>query len=262
MTMKKMMVAAVCTLSVMMHGAEESKKLKNLTLSIGGTTFCVAKDDMYKHDASFDCMIFGNNQQVIMGQTAYDASIGWIHSLKNKIRVLPKDADSVSDDDSYQPWLTKDLYKKAEDKTLECNVFAIEEPRIMYQAFKYNKPKTYGYWPSRPCPGEKNSFLNPKYYGDEAIAEGCKDLQICYSTSLQHGLDVLGDRDDKKIALASLGVDVGFPRHTAVLVAFNTIVEFLKNNPGKYELVQLFIKKRSEFALLGELVRNYLAQEQ
>lgn len=207
-------------------------------------------------------MFVGINQQGRMGHSHPESNqVGWIKEFKkNRVRVL-QDADNSSDDNRYEPWPTIDLSEKSEDKFLKCNVFGIAEPCVMYNALEYNKPKMYGYFPSRPHPEKNDWFLNPKYLKEEAISEACKDLKMCYNKSLQHGLEVLEDKDNKKIALASLN-EAGFPRHTADLVAFDVIVKFLTNNPGKYALVQLFIKKCSEYVLFGELVRQYLETQQ
>jgi hypothetical protein len=254
---KKMMVMAVCAFSAFAYGAENTK---DLMLSVGGTLFHIVKDDIYKHHALVDCMVVGRNQQRELKKPDFGdcSEVGKIYSLENKVRVLAKESDSASDDDTYKPWTTKttELWKKAEDKTLECNVFAIIEPRIMSDHYT-----SYGYFPKRPHPEKKNYFFEKEFIEDEAILEASKDLKMCYNKSLQHGLEVLGDKDNKKIALASLN-DAGFPRHTADLIAFEAIIDFLTHNPGKYSLVKLFVRKRSEFVLFRELVRQYLSQQQ
>lgn len=258
--MKKSVLIVACGLSVIAYGAEKAKCLE---LSIGGTSFQIIKDDMYKHDASVDLMFVGINQQGRMGHSHPESNqVGWIKEFKkNKVRVL-QDADNSSDDDRYEPWPTIDLSKKAEDKFLNCKVFGIAEPCVMYDVLKYKKPKMYGYFPSRPHPEKDNWFLNPRYFKEEAISEACKDLKVCYSNCLQHGFENLGDKDNKKIALASLGADTGVPRGAADLIAFNAIVKFLTCNPGKYSSVQLFIKKCSEYVLFRELVEQYLESQQ
>ncbi len=262
--MKKIVMMLTCVFSVIAHGAENNK---DLMLSVGGTLFHIVKDDMYKYHASVDLMVVGRNQQRALKKPNFGDSreVGRIYPTEEKtVRVLAPQADSASDDDTYKPYVIKDtkLWEKAEDKALECNVFAIIEPRIEFDLFMYDqKDFSYGYFPTRPHPEKKNYFVDKEFYGDEAILEARRDLIMCYLTALQYGLEELGDKDDKKIALASLGGDVGVPREKAAPVAFAAIIDFLTNNPGKYSLVELFIKKRSELVLYRELVTQYLAAQ-
>jgi len=261
--MKKMMVITACTLYAIAYGAENTK---DLMLSVGGTLFHIVKDDIYKYHAAVDFMVLGNNQQRKLSEPDFGDTrkVGSGYMIEDrKIRVLPKESDSASDDDTYKSYSTKaKLWKKAKDEVLECTVTSIIEPRIMQGRWEFDQVDTYGYFPVRPHPEKKDHFLDLEFFGDEAIIEASKDLQMCYHKVLQHGLKVLGDKDDKKIALASLGTDVGFPRKTAAPITFAAIVKFLTNNPGKYSLVQLFIKKRSEFSLYRELIRQYLVSQQ
>lgn len=260
--MKKVMVVA-CLFSASAYAAENTK---DLMLSVGGTLFHIVKDDMYKYDSSVDLMVVGRNQQKKLKEPAFNDSreVGKLYSVENNIvRVLPKESASASDDDTYKPYVTNatKLWKKAEDKTIACNIFAIIEPRIMHGQFEWSEADTYGYFPKRPHPEKKNHFFDCQFFGDEAILEARRDLVRCYLAVLQEGLEVLGDKDNKTIALASLGTAVGVPRKAAAAPAFDAIVNFLKNNPGKYSLVQLFIKKRSEYVLFRELIAQYLEQQ-
>lgn len=257
------MVMAVCALSAVVYGAENTK---DLMLSVGGTLFHIVKDDMYKHHAAVDFMVLGANQQRKISEPDFGDTrmVGSGYMIEDrKIRVLPKESDSASDDDTYKPYSTKaKLWKKAKYKVLECQVTSIIEPRITYSSWEVDQAETYGYFPVRPHPEKQDHFFDLEFYGDEAILEARRDLILCYNKVLQHGLKVLGDKDNKTIALASLGTAVGVPRKAAAAPAFDAIINFLTNNPGKYSLVQLFIKKRSELVLFRELIAQYIAQQQ
>lgn len=267
--MKKMMVMMACGLSAVAYGAENTK---DLMLSVGGTLFHIVKDDMYKHHASVDLMVVGRNQQRKLEKPnlADSRLAGRIYPVEDKIvRILAKESDSASDDDTYKPFTTEDtkLWEKAEDRTLACNVIRIVEPRIMYGSWEVDQADTYGYFFQRPVEDENlpkglRCFAELEKFGDDAFRYAGGHLMICYETALQEGLKILEDKDNKTIAFASLGTAVGFPRELAVHLSFSTIVKFLTSNPAKYSLVQLFIKKRSEFALYRELIAQYLASQQ
>lgn len=267
--MKKSVIMLVCVLSAIAYGAENTKDLR---LSVGETLFHIIKDDMYKYHASVDLMVVGRNQQRKLEKPnlADSRLAGRIYPVEDKIvRVLAKESDSASDDDTYKPFTTEDtkLWEKAEARTLACKVIRIVEPRIMYGSWEVDQADTYGYFFQRPVVDENLPkgllcFTEEEKFGEDAILWAGSNLMTCYETALQDGLKILENKNNKTIAFAPLGTDVGFPRDLAVHLSFSTIVKFLTNNPGKYSLVQLFTKKRSEFVLYRELIAEYLASQQ
>ena len=101
-----------------------------------------------------------------------------------------------------------------------------------------------------------------EWNGNKAIDEAKEDLAMCYHKALAVASKKIGDMRDKKVALSALSTEVGFPRAEAAPVAVKSVVEFIKNNRGLYSLVQLYVKKRSEFTVYETLLRNSLAAEQ
>jgi len=93
--------------------------------------------------------------------------------------------------------------------------------------------------------------------GNAAIEEAGKDLAACYQEALDIVLKkLLEDKKEKNIAFSTLGADVGFPREKAAPIAVKAIVEFIQHNSGAYDVVELFVKKRFEFALYKELLEK------
>ena len=84
------------------------------------------------------------------------------------------------------------------------------------------------------------------------MQEAKKDLTVCYERILGIGLHC------KTIAIPALSVDVGFPRQEAAYVALETIIKSLHGYKNKliksYDLIHLFVKKRSEFELYKKLL--------
>jgi hypothetical protein len=91
------------------------------------------------------------------------------------------------------------------------------------------------------------------FYGNSAITEASKDLALCYDIALQKGVE----EKRKTIAITTLSANVGFPREKAVPIAINRITQFIRNNPGTYERMELCVKKRSEFENYKQFLINY-----
>lgn len=250
--MKKTVLAACFFMGMVIHGAEQNNIL-SLSFIQNKTVFQIIKANMYEHNKSIDFMFVDRNQQQKLKKPSMSdcREVGRIYEIGNTVRVLPKELDSSSDDDTYKPYETHDtgLWKKAEDKTLSCNVLSIIAPRIGYNG-------CYEYFPRRAHPTKQNCFIDKEFFENDAIGQASIDLEQCYCNALTYGL--AGDKCNQTIAFTNLGTAVGFPRDIAVAVAFKAIVDFIARNPNQYAMVKLFVEKRSEFDLYKQLASEYL----
>lgn len=252
--MKKGLVVILCVFSAGLYAAQSVvESEKSIVCFVNGTRFSVIKDDIFKYDKLVDIMVVGRNQQCKLKKPNLGdcSAVGWMELMEKKeIYVLPKESDSRSDDDTYKPFVTKDieLWKNAEKKEVMCDVLQIIEPRIMYRIYKQD----YGYFPEREHPEKADMTLNLRFFGDNAFEEADKDLRVCYLKVLIEGLA----KGKKNIALAALGTDVGFSRHRAAPVAFRAIIDFLVHKQ-EYTSVWLFIKKHSELKTYRKLMEQY-----
>jgi hypothetical protein len=263
--MKKALVIAFCVFSVGIHGAESNKTAMCL---VKNTLFLVTRDDMCRYtqalsepNVQFDLMVVGSNQQGKLKKVDLNdnISVGITVLLPNKaIYTLPKTLDSSSDDDRYKPFGVddNDLWRKANENIMECCVLQIIEPHIMYKVFENNKVETYGYSSSRRSATMPSMLFQPDFIGEDAIVQASNDLAMCYNKALTKGLKILQGKKNMRIGFAELSTEVGFPREKAAPIAFRTIIDFIKNN-AEYAFVQLFIKKRCEFAQYKKLIEEY-----
>jgi hypothetical protein len=99
----------------------------------------------------------------------------------------------------------------------------------------------------------ENKFADcVSYEGDQIIEEASKDLALCYANVLLDGLQRLGEKKEKSIALPTFGtrcdsLGFAFPRKKAACVAVKSILTFIKDNPNAYDRLELFVEKQSEF---------------
>jgi hypothetical protein len=103
-----------------------------------------------------------------------------------------------------------------------------------------------------------NENYDTVYEDEQAIEEASKDLALCYKNVLNDGLKRLGKREEKSIAIPTLGVEVGcFPREKAALIAVQSIFEFIRNNSDVYNCMELFVQEQCEFELYKLLFKQY-----
>lgn len=234
---------------------------KSFSIRINDTLFSVTKGDVYSCHQLADIMVVGRNQQRQLQAPSFGDSrhVGKIHCLDDKIfYAVHKELDSASNDDTYKPFMAHDtdLWRKAEKKKVDCKLLEIIEPRIMYRSVEYNGPKLYGYFPTRVHTEQPGTFINPEFFGDDAMDQAGNDLAVCYNTALDNGLEILKPKKDTTIILSELAVEVGFPGKDAAPIAFKAIIDFIAHNSG-YAYVQLFVKKHSQFLLYHALREAY-----
>jgi len=106
------------------------------------------------------------------------------------------------------------------------------------------------------------------YRGDQdlVIKEALKDLGLCYRTVLFQGLQELDKKEQRSIALPTLGVEDGdsndFPKDKAAPVAVKSIIEFIKKNRGAYNTIELFVEEDFEFDLYKEFLMSWRRGEE
>jgi len=72
---------------------------------------------------------------------------------------------------------------------------------------------------------------------------------------LNEALKIVADKQQKRsIALDALSTQTGFPREKAAPIAIKAVLDFIQENPDAYDVIQLFVKKRSEFDLYKKLL--------
>lgn len=261
--MKQNLLLMVCVVATVTHAAEPET---SVSFMVNRTEFRVTKGSIHEHHAHVDLIVLGRNQQRKLKAPALDDNCitGMMFLDQSKtMMVLPQEADSASDDDTYKFYglgLESFKYEKAYKKDLSCPVLLIIEPRIIattvYDEKDNKQVEGPGYFPEKRHPTQKDTFLTPQFRGATALSEASRDLEICYHKALREGLNILKDKRDKKIAIDALGTSAGFPRKTAVPVTFAAIIEFINKNSG-YVLVELFVKKRSELRWYKPLFASY-----
>jgi hypothetical protein len=240
-------------ITVIIHAAEQRNSLE---IHIGKTSFSIIKDNMYEHHKKVDCMVVGRNQQRIFQKPDLN---NWAHVGKiddefalNQIYYLPAEMNNKLQEDSFFIGSNKPVWERAQIKKLKCQLIRIVEPRINLDPIQYYCTKDH--------PLKRNCIICYSWYGNDALIEASKDLEICYNNALKKGLEVLKDKKEKKIALAALSMDIGLEGKTAVPATFKAIIEFIKNNSG-YASIQLFVRSDSAFDLYKQQCEEYLVQK-
>ncbi len=257
--MNKCMVMLVC-ISGIVYGAEPAAIQNNnqLIIPYRGTLIQILKGTLGRPIIpTTDLVIVGRNAQcklqpdnIVDGGRVGNIITGELDA----IFVKHKECDSASDDDTYKPFGQKisKSWKNAYPIKLENIFFPIEEPCLHFGFLQEDQQRQYGYFPES---GEV-------YYGDEAMHEAKEDLELCYETALSAGESIfLIKKEDRSIAIDQLSTEVGFPRAEAAWIAIEMILEYIEDNPHDYALIQLFVKKRSDFALYKKLLGLWLDEQ-
>lgn len=268
--MKKKMMVLACMSTVLMYGMENPH---TLSFVIGSTIITLSKCRVHEVPA-VDLMVVGKVQQRMLKvrPTAYGDSheVGLMEyddtkNFNHMVYLKDGDVDSDSDDDTYKPY---DMYKLGEDKLWEhahteyvkSRVISVLEPRIM---FRHYRDKQKGEFVNGAHYFAHRKFLDGDHDdeyveldGDEAITQALKDLGFGYKQALNGAWENIGDKEHKSVALSALGIDVGIPREKAAPVVVETIVEFVQNNPEKFALIHLFLKRQSDFDRYRDLLEK------
>jgi hypothetical protein len=223
-----------------------------------------------------DMIVLGRRQQRRLQQPSFGdmSNLGEIDICEDHIVYgQSKDDESASDDEIYKPIKIANSSKEYIEEQIgtqkrlqnaikihvKSNVINIIEPcikvsdgymgRLFMYCVDYELESYHGL-----------DRLIKRESGDTSIIKKASDdLKYCYQQALLHSQES-NDKKEKSIAFAALGTDVGFPRDKAAPIAINTIIECITNNPGAYDVIELFVKKNFEFALYKELLQKYMAE--
>ncbi len=218
------------------------------SITLYGTKVTLNKGFIGDVGDKVDMIVLGRSQQATLRNPFFCDTMNWCrHEWCSKgcstVYRKSRDDESASDDDTYNSFKYVDndvpekqqIWTRALETKVNCGTVIIREPRIMVDDSEFYYINEY----------------EVECRGRQAIVDA---LELCYNDILSEVLEELDDKKGKSIALPALSTDVGFPRGCATLVAVKTIVEFIRNNSGAYSLIELFVEKRSEYALYKELL--------
>ena len=233
-----------------MHGMDTDAH--SFEVKYGNTAIRLKKGSVYKSDGEVDTLVVGWNEQ----RTLTEPDLGdWcgldvgktFFSQKNKVYVRGKETESASDDDTRKLFGSgRKLWKKAEEKTLQSKILTVVEPRIFVDKNNYysNGKLTYSYYVAI----DENTYETKRCFEKDAIEQSCIALANCYNTALfavsQENNNI---PNQAKIAFPELGRPVGVCGELLSKMVWNDIFAFIDNNPEAFGLIELYVKKRSDF---------------
>jgi hypothetical protein len=208
----------------------------------------IIKGSLYDADGTVDIVVVGSREQKrlnrsfkIVDKKGYEIDkVGAIKFMRpnlSSVNVIKRedDSNSVEETDHHPCGIIKHRDSNFYKKTMNSRVLVVVEPKLRNMWYG-NQRENYRY--------SKN---HDELEGEEAIEAAMLDLFICYQNVLKEGLKKLGDKKDKSIAIPTLSTSVVFPRKDAAFCAPITIIDFIKNNPGAYSCISLFVKKQFEY---------------
>lgn len=140
-------------------------------------------------------------------------------------------------------------------------IIGIIEPYIKTVKIKKHPIDIYmdsHYWKT---PDEKLEYTvsrngrNITFTNEKAFNEASSDLVLCYDKALAIGLERLKNKKDKSITFTTPATNLGFPAKKATLIAINTVLDFIRNNPDSYHKIIFCVRpteddKYNEYAAL------------
>jgi hypothetical protein len=224
------------------------EKEKNWGLTAYGTKINLHKEDMLNFYADETkkaeiVIVVGQYKQEELGETSEIGNpTGTCCSMKS-VRFTPKENSN-----NYQKACSNHWQFLRRDG---INFLSITEPQVIkYKGYRWEYCRY------------KGLFETEEYAEDEALKEGCKDLDLCYTKVLDEGLKIVAEKQCKNIALPRLSAESKYteqcmPKDRAAQVATKTIFEFIKKHPNAYNCVELFVKEDFEFDMYkGLLMRE------
>jgi hypothetical protein len=254
--MKKRFIIITCFLYLFIHSMEklDQKKTNHFSIVLYGTMINVSTQSL--SDITTERFIVGTNEQFLLNPSTCIRcyTSGKIIRYQNSFCTNTYDAH-YAHDNAYEFFEEENGSKRHKNAichtTRDNQVMVIVEPCISLNSWYYVIKKQISvpqYTVQKP---DKIIGQLSTLTGDDAISQASKDLALCYTTALEC------KTNPQTIAIPTLGADVGFPRDKAVPIALNAILTFLKNNPKKYERIELVIKKQSEFAAYKKFLTDY-----
>lgn len=274
--------------TALLHGMENVETISlleitktSLSLMYNGTKINLIKGSWEDATDTIDLTVVGNQQQTML-QEGYDnlGIVGktyWAYGNPSFIYQRKKEDESASDDDTYKPYRQIDTQTWRDAQKIKKCTMSIEEPcisdstRIKRYDFLDDSGSmqnitipaqclnTFVYSCHRTVPNRQDMFYDLGVKAEQAIQEASKDLSLCYTNALTEGLKYFhfSPKKSKNIAFPTLSADVGFPRGEAAPIAIDAVFNFLQDNSNQYESINLFVKKRSDFALYKKLLLQY-----
>ncbi len=253
--MKKNIVMLMICFAMQMHAMEKENQW---SITVYGTKINLTKDSYDKRQVNVDVMVVGYNK------SAGSRNICSISRRNDKGEDDILLAPMPRDDDGLQ------LFSLS---STVSNVFSIAEPWVAHCSVYINGQ--YSDETIRYCYEKKGKLVEEdciqrvEFYADMALQEASKDLSFCYEIVLKEGLERLGNKEEKSIGLLALSADlnlvshdqVGFPREKAAPIAAASILEFIKNNIGAYNCIELFVEQNCGFDLYKELLMQWRGKE-
>jgi hypothetical protein len=239
----------------------QSMETNAWSMMVGDTKIRVIKGFIGDAGDRVDMIVVGKNQQWTLeepklGNLQYVGEVSFCNG--HTIYKKGKDDESASDDDTYRPYKHKStVWKRRVETLVNANMVKIIEPRIKEAYLKQGVT----YSAERKNPKKESSYITYEEDNDEGIKVAAKDLAMCYEKVLGEILQALGEKKEKSVALPALSADVGFPRWQAAAIAIDAVFNFIKNNPGAYDVIELFVKKDSEFGWYKDFLAERVADK-
>jgi hypothetical protein len=221
--MKKISVTLMVLFATGMQGMETN----SLSITVGTTKINLTKGFIGDADNRVDMIVVGKKQQEKFTSSFFGSSGGV--SCIGEISL--RSSGTVHKNYS-------------EKKQVTCSVVEITEPRMTED---YRNGLLYD--AIRPGLGKSGTFSIYRGKENEAIREASKDVALCYNKALREGVQKLGDKQVKSIALSVFTAETAFPVKKAAKVIVRSIMDFIKNNPNAYAVVELIVNENEEFKL-------------
>lgn len=247
-------LAALCVMCI------QGMETNFWSMTVGDTTIRLSKGFIGDAGDRVDILVVGKNQQHTLEEpmeNGFDPYVGKIGCYNNHIIYRKSvDHESSSDDDNYKRYKHKStVWQKRREVCVKSDIVSIVEPCIK----KIYVREGLSYFARRENPEKENSYIVCNEEDEDAIEEASKDLKMCYRKIFSS--QKLGNKKRNSIALSTLGADVGFPRKEAAEIAVKMIIKSIKNNSHTYDVVELIVKKRSEFVWYKDFLEKYAAEK-
>ena len=190
-----------------------------------GTKINLKKGFYNNCDKKINCIVFGKNEQQYVENNFADQ---WLVGCTD-----------LSD---------KKIYMNGYKKYVEKQAIGVIEPLL----FINPKSKQYYYYAEKK---NEECIYGIKHFGELAKEAALRDLRLCYENVLERGIKE--KRKKQRIALPSLARMGKFSYLDFAAVTVGTILDFIKNNPNGYSLIELFIETSIELELYKALIKDY-----
>lgn len=262
--MKKSMILTTSLLTFFTHTMENDN---HFVIVLYGTTITLSKKSLCDVANTVNLLIIGKHEQQLLSHHTFNKFYrpGNMH-YRGDILYKSKDDESASDDETYKPFQEENrsaLWKNVTQEQTSSTIIEVAEPCILEDGWYRDRltgklRPIFSYNVERP--NKINTVSRWNFTGNNAILEASKDLALCYEEALTLGLTI--GLAHNNIALATLSADVGFPREKAAPIALTVMTNFIRCNPNiphcnAYDRIELFVKKRSEFAAYKTFLINY-----